>query len=128
MKDSDPIAKAKALPAGAVFHRCALQVNPHHYPGTFRGKPAGGDAKAHAEAIVAKAAAIGVSMLAVTDHNDVSGVPAFRRAAAHRHIHVFPGFELSSSEGIHVLCIYPQDTGVAGRTFASGSDPGPMPH
>ena len=27
----DPIAKAMALPAGAVFHRCALQVNPHHY-------------------------------------------------------------------------------------------------
>ncbi len=110
MNHSDPIAKAKALPAGAVFHRCALQVNPHHYAGTFRGKPARGDANAHAEAIVAKAAEIGVSVLAVTDHNDVSGVPAFRRAAAHRDIHVFPGFELSSSEGVHVLCIYPQDT------------------
>ena len=110
MKGSDPIAKAKALPAGAVFHRCALQVNPHHYAGTFRGKPARGDADAHARAIVDKAAEIGVSVLAVTDHNDVSGVPAFRSAAAHRDIHVFPGFELSSSEGVHVLCIYSQDT------------------
>ena len=110
MKDSDPIAKAKALPAGAVFHRCALQVNPHHYAGTFRGKPASGDAKAHAEAVVDKAAQIEISVLAVTDHNSVSGVPAFRSAAAHRGIHVFPGFELSSSEGVHVLCIYPQST------------------
>lgn len=109
MKQSDPITKAKTLPAGAVFHRCALQVNPHHYAGTFRGKSAGGDANAHAEAIVQKAAEIGVSVLAVTDHNDVRGVPAFRRAAADRGIHVFPGFELSSSEGVHVLCIYPQD-------------------
>ncbi len=110
MNHSDPIAKAKTLPAGAVFHRCALQVNPHHYAGTFRGKPARGDATAHAKAIVDKAVEIGVSVLAVTDHNDVSGVPAFRKAAAGHDIHVFPGFELSSSEGVHVLCIYPQST------------------
>lgn len=110
MTSKDPIAKASALPAGAVFHRCALQVNPHHYAGTFRGKPGSGDAATHATAIVDKAAEIGVSVLAITDHNDVSGVPAFRSAAANRGIHVFPGFELSSSEGVHVLCIYPQHT------------------
>lgn len=110
MTSKDPIAKARALPAGAVFHRCALQVNPHHYGATFRGKAAGGDARAHAQAILDKAAEIGVSVLAITDHNDVSGVPAFRSAAEASGIHVFPGFELSSSEGIHVLCIYPQDT------------------
>lgn len=109
MTTKDPIIKAKALPAGAVFHRCALQVNPHHYAATFRGKGAGGDAAAHAKAIVEKAAEIGVSVLAIADHNDVSDVPAFRSAAAGRGIHVFPGFELSSSEGVHVLCIYPQE-------------------
>jgi len=106
----DPIAKARALPAGAVFHRCALQVNPHHYGTTFRGEGAAGDASTHAKAIVDKAAEIGVSVLAITDHNDVSGVPAFRSAATARGIHIFPGFELSSSEGLHVLCIYPRDT------------------
>jgi DNA repair ATPase RecN len=104
------MAKARALPAGAVFHRCALQVNPHDYGATFRGKAAGGDARAHAQAILDKATELGVSVLAITDHNDVSGVPAFRSAAEAAGIHVFPGFELSSSEGIHVLCIYPQDT------------------
>jgi len=106
----DPIAKARALPAGAVFHRCALQVNPHHYGATFRGRSAAGDASTHAKSIVDKAAAIGVSVLAITDHNNVSGVSAFRSAAADRSIYVFPGFELSSSEGLHVLCIYPRDT------------------
>ncbi len=109
MTSKDPIAKARALPAGAVFHRCALQVNPHHYGATFRGGSADGDASTHAKAIVDKSAEIGVSVLAITDHNDVSGVPAFRSAAEASGIHVFPGFELSSSEGIHVLCIYPQD-------------------
>jgi len=110
LSSKDPITKAKALPAGAVFHRCALQVNPHHYGATFRGKSPSEDSHVHVQEIVAKAAEIGVSVLAVTDHNDVSGVSAFRSAAAGRAIHVFPGFELSSSEGIHVLCIYPQDT------------------
>ena len=110
MTSKDPIAEARALPAGAVFHRCALQVNPHHYGATFRGGSADGDASTHAKAIVEKAAEIGVSVVAITDHNDVSGVPGFRNAAATCGIHVFPGFELSSSEGVHVLCIYPQDT------------------
>ena len=110
MTSKEPITKALALPVGAVFHRCALQVNPYHYSATFRGKGADGDASAHAKAIVEKAAEIGVSVLAITDHNDVSGVPAFRIAAATNGIHILPGFEVSSSEGVHILCIYPQDT------------------
>ncbi len=108
--ETDPIARAKTLPAGAVFHRCALQVNAHQYESIFRGKPGRRDAGAHAKAIIDKAVETGVSVLAVTDHNDVSSVSVFREAAAGSGIHVFPGFELSSSEGVHVLCIYPQDT------------------
>ncbi len=96
-------------PAGAVFRRCALQVNSHHYASTFRGQETEGDARSHAEAIVAKAVDLGILVLAITDHNDVSGVEAFRDAAAGRDITIFPGFELSSAEGIHVLCIYPPD-------------------
>ena len=105
----DP-ARARTLPAGAVFHRCALQVNPHHYGGTFRGQAATGDVATHARAIVDKALELGMSVLAITDHNDVRGVPAFRAAAVGHALHVFPGFELSSSEGVHVLCIYPPDS------------------
>jgi predicted metal-dependent phosphoesterase TrpH len=96
---------------GAVFHRCALQVNPHHYAGTFRGQ---GSTKTEAEyvrSILEKAVALGISVLAITDHNDVSSIPVFREAAARHGVHVFPGFELSSSEGVHVLCIYPTGTG-----------------
>ena len=96
--------------AGAVFHRCALQVNPQDYQSRFRGQETDGDARSHAKAIVAKAAEIGVSVLAITNHNDVSGVPAFRDAAVGTGVTIFPGFELSSFEGIHVLCIYPPET------------------
>ena len=107
---NDPIARAGELPAGAVFHRCALQVNPHHYTGTYRGQENEGDDRSHAEAIVEKASEIGVSVLAITDHNNVSGVAAFQDAASDHEITVFPGFELSSSEGIHILCIYQPGT------------------
>jgi hypothetical protein len=104
------ISRALNLPNGARFYRCALQVNPHHYASTFRGAPASADASTYAAAIVQKALELGISVLAITDHNDVSGVPAFRAAAAGHALDIFPGFELSSSEGIHILCIYPQST------------------
>lgn len=110
MNTDDPINRALALTSGANFHRCALQVNPQDYSETFRGQESGIDTETHAEAIVQKAAKIGVSVLAITNHNDASSVPAFRNAAASNGIHVFPGFELSSNEGVHILCIYPQET------------------
>ncbi len=102
--------RAENLPSGARFHRCALQVNPPHYSETFRGQANAGDAASFARAIVDKAVDLGITLLAVTDHNSVSGVPDFRAAAQGRDVHIFPGFELSSSEGVHVLCIYPPET------------------
>ncbi len=111
MPADDVIARARDLPSGAVFHRCALQVNPHHYSSTYRGEAKSGDPDAYAQAIVQKASDLGVSVLAITDHNHVGGVASFRAAAAGKAIHVFPGFELCSSEGIHVLCIYAPETG-----------------
>ena len=109
-KTNEAIAKALKLPSGAKFHRCALQVNPYGYGSKFRGQSNTPDAETHAKAIVDKAAEIGVSVLAITNHNDVSDVPVFRDTAARRGIKVFPGFELTSSEGIHILCIYPLTT------------------
>ena len=93
-----------------MFHRCALQVNPYHYSRTFRGRETQGDPRSHAEAIVARAAEIGISALAITDHNNIGGIAAFREASKrYDDIAIFPGFEISSSEGIHILCIYPLD-------------------
>lgn len=100
---------ALGLPIGAEYHRCALQVNPHHYAATYRGRTTTGTPAQHARAIVEKAIDLGISVLAVTDHNHVGGVPEFRAAAEGTGVHIFPGFELASSEGVHVLCIYPTD-------------------
>ena len=109
-KKNDPIATALKLPRGAEFHRCALQVNPFGYGSQFRGQTNGTDAEAHAKAIVEKAVEIGISVLAITNHNNASGVIPFQEAAAGSGITIFPGFELYSAEGIHILCIYPPHT------------------
>ena len=97
-------------PAGARFYKCSLQVNPHHYGRTFRGKDSGGDAISHAQAIVDRAVELDIEVLAVTDHNSVGSIATFRSAARNRDVYIFPGFELASSEGVHVLCLYPPDT------------------
>ena len=96
--------------SGAHFHCCALQVNPHAYGKQFRGIQPGGDEDSYALGMIEKALEIGVSVIAVTNHNDAKGVKAFRRAATGKNITIFPGFEISSSEGIHILCIYPPAT------------------
>ena len=110
MNEIDVITATRQSSSGARFIKCALQVNPHHYAGTFRGQESDATPIDYAKAIVAKAAELEVSVLAITDHNSVSGIAHFRHAAADRQITIFPGFELSSSEGIHILCIYPPDT------------------
>jgi len=109
MNGKDSQHPAPPLSSGAQYYRCALQVNPAHYAQTYRGAGASLSEAEYANALVAKAADLGITVLAVTDHNHVEGVAAIREAAATKGIHVFPGFEVGSQEGIHVLCIYPLD-------------------
>ena len=83
---------------------------PAHYSGTYRGQPSALDESGYASALIGKAEELGITVLAVTDHNHVGGVNGIRTEAQKRGIHVFPGFEVSSTEGIHVLCLYPPET------------------
>ena len=110
MNEMDVKGVARPSSSGARFLKCALQVNPHHYAETLRGQAGDESRIDYAKAIVTKAAELDVSVLAITDHNSASSVAEFRSAAADRGITIFPGFEISSSEGIHILCIYPPDT------------------
>src|SRR5664280_3348779 len=107
------IQAALPKPSGARFYRCAFQVNPHHYAETFRGRPTSGDENAYLQALVDKSAELQIQVLALTDHNHVGATDALRALARAHGIHVIPGFELASSEGVHVLCLYPLQTPVA---------------
>ncbi|MYD33003.1 MAG: AAA family ATPase [Acidimicrobiales bacterium] len=108
-RESDVIEEALSMQCGARFVRCALQVNPHHYAGTYRSQPNEGSLESYAAELVAKAQENDIGVLAVTDHNCVRDVPVIQQAAAGSGVVVLPGFELASSDGIHVLCIYPAD-------------------
>lgn len=107
--DDDVIAAASQLPRGAEFIRCALQVNPHHYRASYRGSPNDGDSTSYARKLIAKAHELEIGALAITDHDSVRDVDAFREAARGTGVTVLPGFEVESSDGIHVLCIYDPD-------------------
>jgi len=60
MSADDVIADAVRLGSGARFMRCALQVNPSHYRGTFQGEEDDGSATDYTRAIVDKAREVGV--------------------------------------------------------------------
>ena len=106
----EPISKALTLPSGACFFKCALQVNPAHYAGTYRGKTHGLDDTQYVSSLVAKCIELDIRVIAITDHNHVGFIEHIRDEAKKNDIYVFPGFEISSAEGVHILCIYPPNT------------------
>jgi hypothetical protein len=92
------VAELEALACGrggARFRLADLQV---HRPGD------GG--------LLAAAAARGVEIVGVTEHNDVSGIDELREAAHACGVLLYPGFEVASSEGVHVLCLHEPDATV----------------
>jgi len=105
---AEPIGVPNAR--GAKFYRCAFQVNPAHYAGTFRGSDHGLDEKAYVTGLLDKCDELGVEVIAVTDHNHAGSIALFEDEASTRGITVFPGFEVASSEGVHILCLYAPET------------------
>lgn len=53
MSKGDSIAIALRQPAGAEFRKCALQVNPRHYSGTYRGQPSVANEAEYAQKMIA---------------------------------------------------------------------------
>lgn len=56
--------------------------------------------------IIEKALEAKIDVIALTDHNSTSNVPAVLEAAAGTGIKVLPGMELETAEEIHVLCLF----------------------
>jgi energy-coupling factor transporter ATP-binding protein EcfA2 len=88
------------LPRGARFFRADLHI--HSAGGSHDVK----DAQATPEAIVATAAKEGLKIIAIADHNEVSGVSPALAAAGAADVFVVPAVELSTPEG-HLLCYLP---------------------
>ncbi len=112
-KAASAIDRALALPSGARFRRCALQVNPHGYAEKFRGQPNALTEAQYVEAIMAKCVELRIEAIALTDHGSAAAFEQFRVVGQRHDVTVFPGFELTSSEGVHVLCLYDPSTSAA---------------
>ena len=61
-------------------------------------------------AIVRTALDKGLDMIAVCDHNSARNAAAALRAAAGSNLTVIPGIEITSSEEVHVLGLFPSET------------------
>ncbi len=71
------------------------------------------DGVATPEALVARAVALGMPGLALTDHDAVYGLPAFEAAAESYGVHAILGAELTLEDGAHLTLLAETQTGYA---------------
>lgn len=96
----------------ARFWRCALQVNPVGYNGTYRGANHGLDEGGYNQALLQKCLELGIKVVGLADHGSVASVDALRQVLQPHGIVVFPGFEIASNDKTHYVCLFPEDTTV----------------
>ena len=106
MSDTGPMAEALKLPSGARFYRCALQVNPFDYVRRHNRRTAFEDESSYNAAIVQACLDHDIEVIAITDHYRVHTADGLAKAASDAGIHVFPGFEAVTKDGVHILCLF----------------------
>ncbi|MHB1833794.1 MAG: TrlF family AAA-like ATPase [Solirubrobacteraceae bacterium] len=102
------------LPVGAEWRRCALQVNPFSYlEANGKSLAEAGDEGSYNAALVTALIDAGISVIAITDHWYVDSGTSLRVAAEAAGITVFPGFEATAKDGVHLLVLFDPATDVA---------------
>jgi predicted ATPase len=111
------ITQTLSRPRGARYYRCALQVNTpfqDHFKGFDsnhrRHSPA--HQRDYALALAKACKKIGIDAIGVCDHNSVEYVQTVRDVLGQEGIIVFPGFEMASTEGIHLLCLFDAEANI----------------
>ncbi len=94
----------------ARFWRCALQVNPVGYNGAYRGGQHGLTEADYNQQLLEKCLEHGIKVIGLADHGNVDSVDALRAFLEPHGIVVFPGFEIASTEKIHMVCLFPENT------------------
>ena len=101
--------EALRLPDGARFYRCALQVNPFAYLGRHNKQTTFTNEADYNAAIVQKCLDLGIEIVAVTDHYRVKDSTGLVQAARAAGVFAFGGFEASTKDGVHFLCLFDPD-------------------
>ncbi len=94
----------------ARFWKCALQVNPHGYGETYQGRDHGLSAEAYAKRLLEVCQQQNIQVIGLADHGSVQDVDLIRDTFSPHGILVFPGFEISSTEKIHMVCLFAENT------------------
>lgn len=94
----------------AQWTRVALQVNPYGYKGKNQPSNSYNNEADYNSALLDEFEREKVKIFAVTDHWSVDSARLLIEEAKVRGMIALPGFEANSSEGIHVLIIYPEGT------------------
>ena len=94
----------------ARFWRCALQVNPSGYQSKYRGGEHGLDETTYNQKVLEQCLALDIKVVGIADHGSVDAIDSLRAFLEPNGIVVFPGFEIASSEKIHMVCLFPEGT------------------
>ncbi|QSO46940.1 PHP domain-containing protein [Alicyclobacillus mengziensis] len=89
----------------AKFWKCAFQVNPAGYT-SYRGNQHNLTEVEYNQELVLVAKENGISVIGLADHGNVDAVDAIRDLIKQSGILVFPGFEITSSEKAHFVCLF----------------------
>jgi len=92
----------------ARFWRCALQVNPSDYQSKYRGAEHGLDDATYNQQLLEHC--LEIKVIGIADHGNVDAIDGLRQILEPHGIVVFPGFEIASSEKIHMVCLFPEGT------------------
>ncbi len=110
MNLSTSLERALSLSSGAGFYRCALQVNPFAYVQRHpKGTPFDSEVK-YNKALVVACKDNGIDVVAITDHQRCNTGQSLAEALLAAGIIVFPGAEVETKEGVHMLLLFAPDT------------------
>ncbi len=93
----------------AQFWKCALQVNPSSYL-SYRGQEQTLTENDYNQQLLQVCKEENIKVLGIADHGNVDGIDAISAVMNPEEILVFPGFEIASSEKIHFVCLFSENT------------------
>lgn len=103
---SERLTAALRLPNGARFYRCALQVNPFAYLSRHNKSTSFSSETSYNKAIIETCLELDIEVIGVTDHYRVHESIGLVQAARAAGLFAFSGFEATSKDGVHFLCLF----------------------
>jgi AAA domain, putative AbiEii toxin, Type IV TA system len=92
---------------GAQFYKCVFQLNSFGYLARHTKPTSFTTEASYNTAVVEACRRENVRVVSITDHFRIATARGLAKALTDAGIHLFPGFEASSSEGVHLLCLFP---------------------